>query len=105
MPVPCTEASLILKLAIKKRKIKKDIYGLYEVLAPGSSITKTDNCRTLIKGPVKAVVMNRKSDLTTKEERQKNIGTICSFKSKTDIRLISEDPINKDALYAQTNLE
>ena len=57
--VPRTEASLEVKLAKKRpRKLsKKSLDGLYDVLAPGSSVVKTDTFTSVIKEP-------RKRDVT-----------------------------------------
>ena len=64
LAVPRTEASLEVKLAKKKPKIKrskKSLDGLYEVLAPGSSVIKTDNYTSVIKEPGKLEVTIRNS--------------------------------------------
>ena len=50
--VPRTEASLALKLAKskpKRKRSKKNLDGLYEVLAPGLSVIKSDAYTSLIK--------------------------------------------------------
>ena len=52
--VPRTEASLEVKLAKKRprtKRSKKNLEGLYEVLAPGSSVVKTDTFTSVIKEP------------------------------------------------------
>ena len=52
LAVPRTEASLTVKLAKKKpksKRSKKSLYGLYEVLAPGSSVIKTVAYTSVIK--------------------------------------------------------
>ena len=51
LPVPRTPASLAVKLAKKKpmtKRSKKSLDGLYEVLAPGSSVVKTDTFTSVI---------------------------------------------------------
>ena len=56
LPVPRTVTSLAVKLAEKKPKIKrskKSPDGLYEILAPGSSVVKTDTYTSVIKNPEK----------------------------------------------------
>ena len=76
LPVPRTETSLAVKLAKKKPKTKrskKSLDGLHEVLAPGSSVLKTDTYTSVIKEPEKRDVKIRNSDLAkfgTKAERQ-----------------------------------
>ena len=72
LPVPRTETSLAVKLAKKKPK-KKSLHGLYEVLAPGSSVVKTDTYTSDIKEPGKRDVTIRNSGLAkfgTKAEHQ-----------------------------------
>ena len=74
--VPRTEASLEVKLAKKRprtKRSKKSLDGLYDVLAPGSSVVKTDTFTSVIKEPGKRDVAIRNSDLAkfgTKAERQ-----------------------------------
>ena len=66
LPVPRTEISLSVKLAKKKprtKRSKKSLDGLYEVLAPGSSVVKTDSYTSIIKEPGKREVTIRNSDL------------------------------------------
>ena len=61
-----TEASLILKKAKKRpknKRSKKSLDGLYEVLAPGSSVIKSDAYTSMIKEPGKREVTIRNSDL------------------------------------------
>ena len=61
--VPTTEASLTLQLAMKKSKnkpAKKSLDGLYEVLAPRSSVIKSDAYTSLIKGTRKTGGDNKK---------------------------------------------
>ena len=77
--LPKTEASLTLKLAKKKpenKRSKKILDGLYEVLAPGSSVIKSDAYTSKIKEPEKREVTMRSSDLAkfgTKAERQNDL--------------------------------
>ena len=71
LPVPSTEASLNLKLAKKK-----NLDGLYEVLAPGSSVFKSNDYTSMIIEPVKREVTTRNSELAkfgTKAEKQTNL--------------------------------
>ena len=53
LSVPRTAASLEVKLAKKRprtKRSKKSLDGLYDVLAPGSSVVKTDKFTSVIKG-------------------------------------------------------
>ena len=74
--VPGTKASSEVKLAKKRprtKRSKKSLDGLYDVLAPGSSVVKTDTFTSVIKEPEKRDVTIRNSDLAkfgTKAERQ-----------------------------------
>ena len=76
LSVARTEASLEIKLAKKRprmKRSKKSLDGLYEVLAPGSSVVKTDTFTSVIKEPGKRNETIRNSDLAkfgTKTERQ-----------------------------------
>ena len=66
LAVSRTEASLTVKIAEKKpesKRSKKSLDGLYEVLAPGSSVIKTDAYTSIIKEPGKRKVTIRNSDL------------------------------------------
>ena len=76
LPVLRTDTSLAVKLAKKKPKTKrskKTLDGFYEVLAPGSSVVKTDADTSVIKEPGKREVTIRYSDLvkfgTTAEQQ------------------------------------
>ena len=79
LPVPRTETSLSVKLAKKKprtKRSKKSLDGLYEVLAAGSSVVKTESYTSVIKEPGKREVTIRNSDLAkfgTKAERQTDL--------------------------------
>ena len=88
LAVPRTEASLSLKLAKKNPKVKdlKKLHGLYEVLAPGSSMMKSDAHTSIIKEPGKREVTMRKSDLAkfgTKAERQIDLQVYAYRRPKT----------------------
>ena len=66
MAVPRTETSLKVKLAKKKpksKRSKKNFDGLYEVLAPESSVIKTDTFTSVIKETGKREVTIRNFDL------------------------------------------
>ena len=75
-PIPLKERAVELNLARKvhgKRRSKKDLEGLYEVLAPGSQILKVSPTTFTIKEPGKPVVTVRNSDnakFGTELERQ-----------------------------------
>ena len=78
-PVPRTDSSLTLKLAKKKpksKRSKKSLDGLYEVLAPGSSVIKFNEHTSIIKDSGRREVTIRNSDLAkfgTKAERQTDL--------------------------------
>ena len=58
-PIPITERAVQLKMARKiqcKRRSKKNLEGLYEVLAPGSNILKVSPTTPTIKDPGIAIV-------------------------------------------------
>ena len=75
-PIPLKERAAELNLARKihgKRRSKKNLEGLYEVLALGSQILKVSPTTSTIKEPGKQVVTVRNSDIAkfgTKLERQ-----------------------------------
>ena len=79
LPVPRTETSLSVKLTKKKpmtKRSKKSLDGLYEVLAPGFSVAKTDSYTSVIKESGKREVTIRNSNLAkfwTKAERQTDL--------------------------------
>ena len=65
-PIPLKERAVELNLARKihgKRRSKKTLEGLYEVLAPGSYIFKVSPTTSTIKEPGKPVVSVRNSDI------------------------------------------
>ena len=65
-PIPVKERAVELKLARKfhgKRGSKKNLEGLYKVLAPGSHILKVSPTKSTIKEPGKPVVTARNSDI------------------------------------------
>ena len=80
-PIPRTEASLNIKLARKlpnKKRAKGQLAGLYEVLKPGSFVTKSSPTTTIINEPRRAPVKVRDSNLAnfgTKAERATNLWT------------------------------
>ena len=73
MAVPRTETYLTVKLAKKRplsKRSKKSLDGLYEVLALGSSVIKTDAYTSVINEPGKREVTIRNSDLANLGQRQ-----------------------------------
>ena len=87
-PIPRTEKSLNVKLARKlpnKKRAKRQLAGLYEVLKPGSFVTKSSPTTTIINEPGRSPVKVRDSGLA-------NFGT------KAEGLLISGHT-NKDVLH------
>ena len=105
-----TEVSLTLKLAKKKpknKRSKKSLDGLYEILAPGSSVRKSDDYSSIIKEPGKRVV-KRNSDLAkfgTKAERQKDLKNYADRRPKVPTGKITENLFNQHAKEARRKLE
>ena len=63
-PIPRTELSLELMLARKiSKRSKKDLRGLWEMLAPGSNVVRTSPTATVIKEPGVPEVKVRNSDI------------------------------------------
>ena len=65
-PIPRTEKSLTVKLARKlpnKKRAKRQLAGLYEVLQPGSFVTKSSPKTTIINEPGRSPVKVRGIDL------------------------------------------
>ena len=75
-PLPLKEHAVQLNIARKKhlhKRSKKNLDGLYEVLAPGSVVQKTDQNTSVIREPGKMEVTVRNSDnakFGTREERK-----------------------------------
>ena len=80
-PIPRTEQSLNVKLARtlpNKKRAKRQLAGLYEVLKPGSFVTKSSPTTTIINEPGRPPVKVRDSHLAkfgTKAERSTNLWT------------------------------
>ena len=76
-PIPRTEQSLNLKLARKATKrSKRDLRGLWETLAPGSTVVRTSDATTVIKEPGVPEVCVRNSDIAkfgTRAERNTDL--------------------------------
>ena len=109
--MPRTETSLSVKLAKKEPKTKrskKSFDGLYEILAPGSSVDKTDAYTSVIKEPGKWEVTIRNSDLAkfgTEAERQRDLQIYANRRPKVPSGKITEDLINQHAREARKKLE
>ena len=78
-PIPRTEKSLNIKLARElpnRTRAKRQLARLYEVLQPGSFVTKSSPTTTIIYEPGQSPVKVRDSDLAkfgTKAERSTNL--------------------------------
>ena len=111
MAVPRTETSLKVKLAQKKprsKRSKRSLDGLNEVLAPGSSVIKTDAFTSVIKEPGKREVTIRNSDLAkveTKAERLTDLRIYANRRPKVSSGKITEDLINQHLREAMKKLE
>ena len=111
LSVQRTEASLEFKLAKKRprtKRSKKSLGGLYDVLAPGSSVLKTDKFTSVIKEPGKRDVTIRNSDLAkfgTKAERQTELQVYVNRRPKTLTGNITEDLISHHAKEPRKKLE
>ena len=109
--VPRTETSLSVKLAKKKprtKRSKKGLDGLYEVLAPGSSVVKTVAYTSVIKEPGMREVTIRNSDLAKfgrEAERQTDLQIYANRRPKVPSGKITEDLINQHAREARKKLE
>ena len=74
-PIRCSERSIQIKLTRKiheRQRQKKNLGGLYEVLAPGSTVCKVSPTTSVIKEPNRQKVRVRNSDIAkfgTKTER------------------------------------
>ena len=109
--MPRTDTYLSVKLAKRKPKTKRSkesLDGLYEVLAPGSSVVKTDAFTSVIKKRGKREATIRNSDLVkfgTKAERQTELQTYANRTLKVPCGKITEDLINQHAREATKKLE
>ena len=76
-PIPRSEKSLDLKLARKvTKRSERDLRGLWETLAPGSTVERTSDTTTVIKEPGVPEVRVRNSDIPkfgTRAERHTDI--------------------------------
>ena len=110
-PVPRTEASLEVKLAKKRprtKRLKKSLHGLYDVLAPGSSVIKTNEHTSVIKEPVKKDVTIRNSNLAkfgTKAERETELQEYANRRPKLPTGKTTEELISHYAKESRKKLE
>ena len=76
-PIPWSEKSLDLRLARNvTKRLKRDLRGLWETLAPGSTVVRTSDTTTVIKEPGIPEVRVRNSDIakfSTRAERHTDI--------------------------------
>ena len=78
-PIPCSERSVQVKLARKiheNQRQKKNLAGLYKVLAPGSTVCKVSPTTCVIKEPNRQEVRVRNSDIAkfgTRAERNTDL--------------------------------
>ena len=109
--IPRTEASLEVKLAKKRprtKRSKKSLDGLYDVLAPGSSVIKTNEHTSVIKEPGKRDVTIRNSNLAkfgTKAERNTELQVYANQRPKLPTGKTTEEPINHHAKESGKKLE
>ena len=109
--IPRTEASLEVKLAKKRprtKRSKKSLDGLYDVLALGSSVIKTNEHTSVIKEPGKRDVTIRNSDLAefgTKVERDKDLQAYANRRPKLLTGKTTEELINHHAKESRKKLE
>ena len=79
-PIPCSERSIQVKIARKiheSQRQNKNLDGLYEVLAPGSTVCKISPTTSVIKEPNRQEVRVQNSDIAkfgTKAERDTYLG-------------------------------
>ena len=63
-PIPRSQKSLEIKLARKvSKRFKRDLRGLWETLAPGSTVVRTSDTTTVIREPGFPEVSVRNSDI------------------------------------------
>ena len=109
--VPSTEASLEVKIAKKRprtKRSKKSLDGLYDVLAPGSSVVKTDTFTSVIKEPGNRDVTIRNSDLAkfgTKAERQTELQVYANRRPKIPTGKTTEELISHHTKELRKKLE
>ena len=100
-PIPCSERSIQVKLARKineSQRQKRNLDGLYEVLAPGSTVCKVSPTTSLIKEPNRQEVGVRKSDnanFGTRAERDTKLTQYIERRPKKIYEKSIEQKINK----------
>ena len=110
-PIPRTESSLEVKLAKKRprtKRSKKSLDGLYDVLAPGSSVIKTNENTSVIKEPGKREVTIRNSDLAkfgTKAEGNTDLQIYANRRPKLPTGKTTEELIHHHAKESRKKLE
>ena len=109
--MPRTEASLEVKLAKKRprtKRSKKSLDGLYDVLAPGSSVIKSNEYTSVIKEPGKRDVTIRNSNLAkfgTKADRDTELQVYANRRPKLPTGKTTEELINHHAKESRKKLE
>ena len=100
-PIPCSERSVQVKLARKlqeNQRQKKNLDGLYEVLAPGSTVCKVSPTTSVIKEPNRQEVRVRNSDIAkfgTRAERDTDLTRYIERRPKNKPKkLLSRRSIN-----------
>ena len=79
-PIPCSERSVQMKIARKiheSQRQKKNLDGLYEILAPGSTVGKISLTTSVIREPNRQEVRVRNCDIAkfwTKNQRDSELG-------------------------------
>ena len=110
-PVPRMEASLEVKLAKKRPRTKrsrKNLDGLYDVLAPGSSVIKTNEYTSVIKEHGKRDVTIRNSNLAkfgTKTERETELQVYANRRPKLPTGKTTKELISHHAKESRKKLE
>ena len=100
-PIPCSERSIQVKLARKiheSQPQKKNLDGLYEVLAPGSTVCKISPTTSVIKEPNRQEVRVRNSDIAkygTKAERDTDLGQYIKRRPKKIYKKTGQQKIIK----------
>ena len=95
-PIPCSERSVQVKLARKfydSQRQKKNLDGLYEVLAPGSTVCKVSPTTSVIKEPNRQEVRMRNSDIA-----KFCISTAIKIARSLKMRIPKRNAIHDDAL-------
>ena len=100
-PIPCSERSIQVKLARKiheSQRQKKNLDGLYEVLAPGSTVCKVSPTTSVIKEPNRQEIRVRNSDIAkfgTRAQRDADLTQYIERRPKKILEKTVEQKINK----------